>query len=102
MSESKQHLCKISAATTQVTHETRIPGESDWSGYEPDLDVRFSHGLFHEKSIEDVLRLSRETQVTIERTPERSTRRLTAAWSERGLARVLLSMYEQRVAHAES
>ena len=32
----------------------RIPDESAWYGYEDDLDVRYMHGLFYGKSIEEV------------------------------------------------
>lgn len=35
--------------------ELRIPDESAWYGYEDDLDVRYMHGLFFGKSINEVL-----------------------------------------------
>ncbi|MBR7746888.1 hypothetical protein [Undibacterium baiyunense] len=35
---------------------TKIPDESAWYGYEADLDVKYMHGLFFGKSIEEVQR----------------------------------------------
>ena len=32
----------------------RVPDESAWYGYQDDLDVRYMHGLFFSKSIDDV------------------------------------------------
>jgi hypothetical protein len=37
-----------------AVHKLRIPDESAWYGYEDDLDVRYMHGLFFGKPIDEV------------------------------------------------
>lgn len=37
-----------------MTSTAHIPDESAWCGYEDDLDVRYLHGLFYGKSLEEV------------------------------------------------
>lgn len=46
-----------------------VPDESAWYGYEDDLDVRYLHGLFYGKSIEEVQKYFGEGR-SIERMDE--------------------------------
>ena len=50
-------------------HKNQIPDETAWRGYEDDLDVRYMHGLFFGKSIDEVLHLF-EGGRAIERSSE--------------------------------
>lgn len=37
-----------------ATRSLKIPGDAEWAGYEDDFDVKYAHGLFFGKSIEEV------------------------------------------------
>ncbi len=52
-SRKKQQSCR-KAKESSVARGLRIPDASDWHGYESDLDVRYLHGLFFGKSIDQV------------------------------------------------
>jgi len=69
MSSRKHRQTDRMAAEADVTHGLRIPDESAWYGYEEDLDVRYLHGLFCGKSIEEVQRYFGEGR-SIERMDE--------------------------------
>lgn len=54
MSSQTQGRGGRTAKEALVVPSLRIPGASDWRGYESDFDVRHLHGLFFGKSIEEV------------------------------------------------
>ncbi|MCX7218507.1 MAG: hypothetical protein NTY70_06075 [Burkholderiales bacterium] len=54
MSSRKHRQIDRMTAEAEMTRGLKIPDESAWYGYEEDLDVRYLHGLFYGKSIEEV------------------------------------------------
>lgn len=54
---------------TKKENPLKIPGETDWIGYESDLDVKYAHRLMYGKSNEEIQHLFDGTQ-SIDRADE--------------------------------